>query len=192
MQGNMNKIVALQQALRDTPPDAAGWLWWLDVDTLIVDVAAPLPLQRWAGKDVVLWGQRELVEAGNIQGGLASLPGAPKLFPPLRPAGEFILYYQPHCWRKLGTVQSDTRCAMAGCNVCNCSSTEIHSCSQHCHACLVVFSQEFGAKGWSDSSLLCLAAVLTMIDRAIKWAMRFHQHFHHLPPLKRQVPCVSW
>ncbi len=79
MQGNMNKIVALQQALRDTPPDAAGWLWWLDVDTLIVDVAAPLPLQRWAGKDVVLWGQRELVEAGNIQGGLASLPGAPKL-----------------------------------------------------------------------------------------------------------------
>ena len=83
----MNKIVALQQALRDTPPDAAGWLWWLDVDTLIVDVAAPLPLQRWAGRDVVLWGQRELVEGGDIQGGFASLPGAPKAFLLLQPAG---------------------------------------------------------------------------------------------------------
>lgn len=77
MQGNLNKVVALRKALRETPPSAAGWIWWMDSDTLIVEPATPLPLTKWDGHDVVLWGQRELVEAGNIEGERVRRPAPP-------------------------------------------------------------------------------------------------------------------
>ncbi len=40
LQGNFNKLKAMQKLLNDTEagvPEGVGWLWWLDIDTVIAD-----------------------------------------------------------------------------------------------------------------------------------------------------------
>ncbi len=56
----------------------AAWLWWLDIDTAIVNLTRPLPLGDYEGRDLIGWGNYERLKAGDMMQGAfpenASLP----------------------------------------------------------------------------------------------------------------------
>lgn len=60
----------------------AAWLWWLDIDTAIVNLTRPLPLGDYEGRDLIGWGNYERLKAGDMMQGAfpenASLPTTSK------------------------------------------------------------------------------------------------------------------
>ena len=53
------------QALNDTPREEAEWILWMDLDTIAVESDIALPLESYAGKDLVLWILPDEVLEGN-------------------------------------------------------------------------------------------------------------------------------
>lgn len=53
------------QALNDTPRVEAEWILWMDLDTIAVESDIALPLESYAGKDLVLWILPDEVLEGN-------------------------------------------------------------------------------------------------------------------------------
>lgn len=56
MQNAWNKIAVLQMLADKYSETEVGWFLWVDSDTLILDMDRPLPLERYEGKDIVVWG----------------------------------------------------------------------------------------------------------------------------------------
>lgn len=48
LQGNYNKMAFIRQTLAATPQADAGWVWWMDADTLVTDIPFEVPFDRWA------------------------------------------------------------------------------------------------------------------------------------------------
>ncbi len=67
-QGNFNKMAVIRKVLADTPRADAEWIWWTDADTLVTDVAHKFPFEKYKGHDLVVWGQRERVARGDMEG----------------------------------------------------------------------------------------------------------------------------
>lgn len=53
------------QALNDTSREEAEWILWMDLDTIAVESDIAFPLERYAGKDLVLWIMPDEVLHGN-------------------------------------------------------------------------------------------------------------------------------
>ena len=53
------------QALNDTPRKEAEWILWMDLDTIAVESNIALPLESYAGRDLVLWIMPDEVLEGN-------------------------------------------------------------------------------------------------------------------------------
>lgn len=69
LNGPWNKVALIQDALNGTFGEYT-WVVWMDVDTLIVDFNFILPLDRYEGKDLVMWGQeKELFDDGDAHMG---------------------------------------------------------------------------------------------------------------------------
>ena len=54
--------------LAESPREDVEWIMWMDMDTLITDQAFSLPWARYDGYDMVVWGVRERVEEGEVEG----------------------------------------------------------------------------------------------------------------------------
>ena len=63
--GPMNKLGALARLLSEVPPDEAGWLLYLGFDLMIDDISFTFPFESYAGKDLVLVGDKAKVLAGD-------------------------------------------------------------------------------------------------------------------------------
>eukprot|EP00208_Stichococcus_sp_RCC1054_P005833 CAMPEP_0206142774 /NCGR_PEP_ID=MMETSP1473-20131121/18136_1 /ASSEMBLY_ACC=CAM_ASM_001109 /TAXON_ID=1461547 /ORGANISM="Stichococcus sp, Strain RCC1054" /LENGTH=1052 /DNA_ID=CAMNT_0053537897 /DNA_START=385 /DNA_END=3544 /DNA_ORIENTATION=+ len=66
--GNFNKMAFIKKMLNDTPRADAEWIWWTDADTLITDMAFEFPFHRYAEYDLVVWGQKERIQDGDLEG----------------------------------------------------------------------------------------------------------------------------
>lgn len=47
----------------------AAWLWWLDIDTAMVNLTRQLPLDTYTGRDLIGWGNYERLQAGDMMQG---------------------------------------------------------------------------------------------------------------------------
>ena len=64
------KSVEALQALNSIPRERAEWILWLDMDMVLENITFTLPLESYAGKDFILWGQPEWIMKGhNAKGG---------------------------------------------------------------------------------------------------------------------------
>lgn len=59
MKGAWNKIAVLQMLADKYSEAEVGWFLWVDADTLILDMERALPVERYVGKDVIVWGCSE-------------------------------------------------------------------------------------------------------------------------------------
>ena len=59
----------IQKLLAEYGPEEAAWIWWIDVDTVVANMALPLPLAKYEGADLVAWGRREHVLEGRMNDG---------------------------------------------------------------------------------------------------------------------------
>lgn len=65
------------QALNTITRERAEWLLWLDMDMVLENITFSLPLDSYAGKDFILWGQPEWIMKGhNAKGAPASVTSA--------------------------------------------------------------------------------------------------------------------
>ena len=60
--------------LAESSAEEVGWLWWVDIDTLVVNATAVPPVDNYDGKDLVAWGHGETLLKGDMQNGAASWP----------------------------------------------------------------------------------------------------------------------
>ena len=67
-QGHFNKIAWIRRMLAESPREDVEWIMWMDMDTLITDQAFSLPWARYDGYDMVVWGVRERVDEGEVEG----------------------------------------------------------------------------------------------------------------------------
>ena len=68
LRGAWNKVALVRELWAKTRD--YDWIMWIDYDALIMDMSFALPLERYHGKDLVLWGQeRELFEIGDAHMG---------------------------------------------------------------------------------------------------------------------------
>jgi hypothetical protein len=69
LKGAWNKVALVRDLLQQNPD--VEWVVWMDYDALIIDMEFQLPLNRYIGRDFVLWGQaEELFEVGDAHMGL--------------------------------------------------------------------------------------------------------------------------
>ena len=54
--------------LAESPREDVEWIMWMDMDTIIADQAFALPWARYDGYDMVVWGVRERIEEGEVEG----------------------------------------------------------------------------------------------------------------------------
>ena len=59
----------IRKMLNDTPRADAEWIWWLDIDTLMPDMAVLPRFDAYEGADLVVWGNREKIMEGNMNEG---------------------------------------------------------------------------------------------------------------------------
>ncbi len=69
VQGNWNKESMIRKVLQDTPPSAADWVLWLDVDTVLPQAGMLPRFDQYGGRDLVVWGDAAKLDAGNMNGG---------------------------------------------------------------------------------------------------------------------------
>lgn len=55
------------QALAAVPAERAEWLLMIDQEALVDDISFSLPLRRYEGKDLVLFGDEKLVTADEYR-----------------------------------------------------------------------------------------------------------------------------
>ena len=60
------------QALNTISRERAEWLLWLDMDMVLENITFTLPLDSYAGKDFILWGQPEWIMKGHNAKGAGS------------------------------------------------------------------------------------------------------------------------
>lgn len=58
--------------LAESSAEEVAWLWWVDIDTLVVNATAEPPVDNYDGKDFVAWGHGETLLKGDMQNGAAS------------------------------------------------------------------------------------------------------------------------
>jgi hypothetical protein len=61
----------IQKLLAEYSAEEAAWIWWIDIDTVVANIALPLPLAKYDGYDLVAWGRREHVLEGRMNDGEA-------------------------------------------------------------------------------------------------------------------------
>lgn len=59
----------IRKMLNDTSRADAEWIWWIDVDTLMPDMALLPRFDAYDGADLVVWGNREKINEGNMNEG---------------------------------------------------------------------------------------------------------------------------
>ena len=69
LQGNWNKESMIRKMLRETPRAAAEWIWWVDIDTLMPDMAVLPRFEAYEGADLVVWGNEAKILEGDMNGG---------------------------------------------------------------------------------------------------------------------------
>jgi hypothetical protein len=62
------------QALNAITRERAEWILWLDMDMVLENITFSLPLEQYAGKDLVLWGQPEWIMKGHNAKGALTAP----------------------------------------------------------------------------------------------------------------------
>lgn len=72
-QGVFNKEAMIRKILAEYSPEEAAWIWWVDSDTVIANVALPLPLAHYEGYELVAWGRREHLLEGRMNDGAHNL-----------------------------------------------------------------------------------------------------------------------
>ena len=73
LQGNWNKETMILKTLHETDPAEAEWVMWLDIDTIIPDMAVVPRFDEYDGADLVVWGDREKLMEGNLNAGAFQL-----------------------------------------------------------------------------------------------------------------------
>ncbi len=68
-QGVFNKEAMITKMLAESSAAEVAWLWWVDIDTLIVNATAAPPLETYDGRDFVAWGHAETLLQGDMQNG---------------------------------------------------------------------------------------------------------------------------
>ena len=61
----------IRKMLEETPRADAEWIWWIDVDTLYPDMAVLPRFEAYEGYDLVVWGNRDKIMEGDMNGGAA-------------------------------------------------------------------------------------------------------------------------
>lgn len=69
MQGVFNKEAMIRKILAEYSPEEATWIWWVDIDTAMVNMALPLPLHHYDGYDLVAWGRKVHILEGHMNDG---------------------------------------------------------------------------------------------------------------------------
>ena len=72
-QGNWNKESMIRKLLNETSQDAAEWVWWMDADTLVTDMAIVPRFAEYEGHDLVVWGDRAKLMEGDMNAGACAV-----------------------------------------------------------------------------------------------------------------------
>ena len=67
-----NKVALLQKVLRETPPERAPWILYIQPDTIVDDIAFTFPFEMYQDKHWVSVGKAESVLNGWASGGFLS------------------------------------------------------------------------------------------------------------------------
>lgn len=66
----------IRKTLDETPASEAEWIMWVDIDTIMPDMAVLPRFDAYTGADLVVWGNRDKINEGNLnEGGCQSLVG---------------------------------------------------------------------------------------------------------------------
>lgn len=68
-QGVFNKEAMIIKMLAESSANEVAWMWWVDIDTLIVNATAGPPLDNYVDQDFVAWGHAETLLKGDMQNG---------------------------------------------------------------------------------------------------------------------------
>ena len=68
-QGVFNKEAMIRKILVEYSPEEATWIWWVDIDTVVANIALPLPLEHYDGYQMVAWGRKEHILEGHMNDG---------------------------------------------------------------------------------------------------------------------------
>ena len=69
LQGNWNKESMIRKTLEETPAAAAEWILWVDIDTVMPDMAVLPRFDAYEGADLVVWGSRAKIMEGDLNAG---------------------------------------------------------------------------------------------------------------------------
>ncbi len=64
----------IRKLLNETSPEAAEWVWWMDADTLVADMALVPRFAEYEGYDLVVWGNRDKLMEGDMNAGASAWP----------------------------------------------------------------------------------------------------------------------
>lgn len=62
-------MALLQKVLKETPPESAPWILYMQPDTIIDDIAFTFPFEMYQGKDWVSVGDANSAKQGWASGG---------------------------------------------------------------------------------------------------------------------------
>lgn len=113
VQGNWNKESMIRKVLQDTPPSAADWVLWLDVDTVLPQAGMLPRFDQYGGRDLVVWGDAAKLDAGNMNGGKTPERSPFALHSPHQQLLESRPHSTPHA-----TCAQCTRCERACVGAC--------------------------------------------------------------------------
>lgn len=65
--GTWYRMLLLKQVLESLPAERTGWVLFLDQDVLVDEMSFSIPFNRYAGKDLVMWGSQKLVSSDSYQ-----------------------------------------------------------------------------------------------------------------------------
>jgi hypothetical protein len=57
------------QALEGIPAERADWILWVDMDLLVANMNFTFPIDKYAGKDMILHGDMEYIKKGDARRG---------------------------------------------------------------------------------------------------------------------------
>lgn len=59
----------IRKTLDETPASEAEWIMWVDIDTIMPDMAVLPRFDAYAGADLVVWGNQAKIDEGNLNEG---------------------------------------------------------------------------------------------------------------------------
>ena len=59
----------IRKLLNETSRDSVEWIWWMDADTLVADMAVLPRFTEYEGYDLVVWGNRAKLLEGDMNAG---------------------------------------------------------------------------------------------------------------------------